>query len=44
VFVALVAAAVLTFIFLRARRDNVTADNVIAEPAVPAEPALAAAA
>ncbi len=45
VFVALVAGAILAFLFIRARRDNVTADNVISglPEDLPGEPALAAA-
>jgi PiT family inorganic phosphate transporter len=40
VFVALVAGAILAFLFIRARRDNVTADNVIDETPLPADAVL----
>jgi hypothetical protein len=45
VFVAVVAGAILAFLFVRARRDNVTADNVISDLSDerPGEPALAVA-
>jgi inorganic phosphate transporter, PiT family len=45
VFVALVAGAILAFLFVRARRDSVTADNVIPDlpDDLPGEPALQAA-
>jgi hypothetical protein len=42
-FVALVAAAILALLFIRARRDNVTADNVIDDVSIPTDAFLAAA-